>query len=304
MSTLTCLHCGASTTNGLVLCQRHLHALSEALTNLAAYYADTESLKPMRHSVRVRRAPASQVPSLGAGGDGWGRVDAAMYDAENTLTTWCRTLADDRGLTPPCIDLRDLPSSVRRLASWLESYATTVATLGWAAECLRDLRRTAHALRRVLDDADTGHFIGRCGAEVGRQDGQDGQVLTCPRGLYALEGESWKTCPECGHSHDVAARRAALKQATADELAPLRVVARAVVLLVPGEPSVERMIQRIKKWVQREQLDDYGLRHYDDGSGPDPVARKHYRIGDVLALVERDTRRIDASRCGSEGTAC
>lgn len=286
-STLSCLHCGARTSNGLVLCARHLHGLRETLAGLAAYYADVDRLQPGAR-LPVRRAIGWQPPTPGRTGD---RISAALSDAENTLTTWCRALAEDRDVVAPAVDLRDLAGSIGRCAAWLGSHATTIATLEWAAECLRDLRRAAAELRRLLDEADTGRFIGRCDAEVGLD--SEGEPVRCGRGLYAVEGESWKVCPECGHSHDVEAKRAALRRATADRLAPLRVVARAVVALT-GEPSLDRVTRRIEKWVERGQLADYGLRHFDDGSGPDPVARRHYRIGDVLALIDRDTRRIEA----------
>lgn len=287
MSALACLHCGAETTNGLALCERHLRQLEEIPADLAAWFADVDRLPPGSRLV-VHRTPESQAPSSAEDSD---RIGTALAQAENAVGTWCRVLAEERDLAPPALEVRELADSIRRAAGWLGSHATTIATCEWAAECLRDLRRSALVLRRVLDNADTGRFIGICGHRLpGRPDGPDGEPVVCTRGLYAVEGERWKTCPECGLAHDVERRREQLRREIADRLAPLRVVARAAVALTPEEPSVERATRRIEQWVRRGRLRDCGLRHYDDGSGPDPVARRHYRIGDVLALMERDTR--------------
>ena len=75
-----------------------------------------------------------------------------------------------------------------------------------------------------------------------------------------------------------------------DQLAPVRTIAKIVVELT-DEPSVERLTRRIEKWVDREQLVDYGVRVLDGRP------RRVYRIGDVLELVSGEVRPRDAAAC-------
>ncbi len=64
-----------------------------------------------------------------------------------------------------------------------------------------------------------------------------------------------------------------------DQVAPVSVIARVVVGLMDNETSVERLTNRIDKWVSRGQLHDLGVRVLDGRP------RRAYRVGDVFDLL-------------------
>lgn len=276
---MKCLNCAAETTNGLALCARCQQTLSVACVNVAAFFADVERIRPGQR-VKVRSAYVSTPPP--AAEPAPDRIGQALDLVATIVFGWCRNLEDDRpGIT--------MPGTTERRCGWLESHTASIATLEWAAECLREMRDCERRLRRILDNADTGHYAGVCGNEIGREE-VDGEVrtVTCERHLYA--SDNWVTCPECGRCWNSEERQAQMLAAARLELAPVRVIARVVVELT-DEPSVERLTRRIEKWVERKQLQDYGVRVLDG------KPRRVYRIDDVLRLVQGDVRPKDAKAC-------
>lgn len=267
---MNCLHCGADTTNGLALCARCLNTLSIACTNVAAYFTDVEKIQPGER-IPTRGVPKS-TPPPGADGERIDRISEALDHVTAIVAGWGRNLVDDRPGSG------SMPTTVVRVLGWLESHRTTIATLEWGGECLRELRQCERMLQRLLDRSDTGRFIGICSSEIGA-DTETDEMLLCDRALYAPESVSWVTCPQCGVSWPVAERRRLLADATRDELAPVRVIARVIVGLLPGQLSEERVTRRIEQWVRRGQLQDYGVRVIDG------KPRRVYRVGDVLEIV-------------------
>lgn len=275
---MNCLHCTAETTNGLALCSRCLNTLSIAFTNTAAYFSDVEKIKPGER-IRSKGVPKSAPPP----GFEPERVDRISHtlDYVTVITVgWARNLLDDRP------GIGTMPSTVTGVLGWLESHRGSIATLEWAGEVLREMRQCERMLQRLLDRSDTGRFVGVCSAEVGT-DTETGEVLLCDRALYAPESVSWVTCPQCGVSWPVAERRRVLAEATRDELAPVRIIARVIVGLMPGETSEEKLTRRIEQWVARDQLRDYGVRVLDG------KPRRVYRIGDVLEIVLGERKPSD-----------
>lgn len=282
MTTEHCQNCPSPTTDGVALCEGCRRTLSEALVNTAAYFADVDRIRPgtrvkVRSSYRSTPPPSIQPPR--------DKIAETLDDVATKVFGWCRAFQDDR-VTP------DFPATTERRLGWLESHTVSITTLPWAGECLREMLGCERALRRILDNADTGEYAGICGNEVGREVGEDGEVVTlyCPRHLYMPGGRAWVTCPECGRSWDGAGRRKQMAVQARDELAPIRTIARIVVELT-DEPSVEKLTRRIEKWVDRQVLEDYGVRVLDGHP------RRVYRIGDVLKLVAGEVRPRDAKAC-------
>lgn len=281
MSATTCTWCQAEVTNGLALCERCQTTLSHACVNSASYFADVERIRPGQR-VKAKSTYRSAPPP---------GVDPPRDPIANTLDYvsmvvfgWCRNLEDDRPVGA-------MPSTTVARLGWLESHRVTIATLEWAGECLRELRECERDLQRILDKADTGHYAGVCGNEIGREETDDGTVsLHCPRHLYVPAGESWVRCPECGRTWPATDRRTEMLRQARNEVAPVRVIANVVVQLTE-EPSVEKLTRRIEKWVERGQLKDYGVRVLDG------QPRRVYRIDDVVKLVTGELLPKDAKAC-------
>lgn len=275
-----CKHCTAEVSNGLALCDRCRETLAVACVNTSAYFTDVDRIRPGQR-VKVRTAYRSTPPP---GTEPPADPIAETLDLVATVVFgWCRNLEDDRpGLTK-------MGATTELRCAWLEAHVMTISTLEWAGECLREMLDSERQLRRILDNADTGHYAGICGNEIGREE-IDGQVypVTCERHLYSTD--NWVTCPECGRCWDSAERQAQMLMAARQELAPVRVIARIVVELT-DEPSVERLTRRIEKWVDRKQLHDYGIRVLDG------KPRRVYRIDDVMRLVSGEVTPREAQAC-------
>lgn len=278
---IRCLSCGAESSNGLTFCDRCRETFTVACVNVAAYFADVDRIRPGER-VKVRSAyRSSPPPGVDAPRD---PISDALDYVATIVYGWCQNLEDDRGAS-------GLPATTELRCGWLEHHRDSIATLEWAGECLRELLDCERMLRRILDKADTGRYAGVCGNEIGRQE-VDGEVspVYCARHLYGTVGTAWVTCPECGRCWDGEERRERMRKDAANELAPVRTIARIVVELT-DEPSVERLIRRIEKWVDRGQLPDYGVRVLDGRP------RRVYRIGDVLRLVAGEVAPKDVAAC-------
>lgn len=275
---MTCLSCTAEVTNGLALCDKCQQTLRVALVNTAAYYADAERIQPGQR-VKVRGAYQSTPPPAVAV-----RVDpisATTARVDALVIGWVRTLEDDR----PGIDRP--PRTVPLACGWLEHHVPTIATLEWAGEILREMRDCERWLQRLIDQSDTGWYAGACGNELGREE-VDGDVVAieCPRQLYGTEASAWVTCPECGRVWDADARREKMMADARDRTVPVRVLAQVVVGLT-DEPSVEKLIRRIEKWVEKGTLIKAGSKVYGKR------VRAVYRIGDVFDMVKGDRKPKD-----------
>lgn len=295
MSETTCIHCTAKVTNGLALCARCQTTLSVSLVNVAAYHADVLRIRPGER-VKVRSAYQSTPPPSTA--PPFDPISAHVAVVDNMLATWCRVLVDDRP------QVGHAPKGATKQAGWLEGHGKTIATLPWAAELLRDCLDAERSLQRILDRADTGWYAGKCSAELAPERAHDGftcgcachhaeacdvpggcgeettiPAVVCGRGLYGTPGHGWIRCPECGTTHDAGARREHMIAEAREQVAPVAVIARAVVGLLDTEQSVQRLTNRIDKWVSRKQLRDLGVRVVEGRP------RRVYRIGDVFDLL-------------------
>ena len=308
---MNCTNCTAEVTNGLALCAKCRQTLTVALVNVAAYHADVLRIRPGER-VKVRSTYQSTPPP---GATPTYDPISDVADAVATMVyTWCLALVDDRPTAGK------IPGETTTRCGWLEHHIPSIATLEWAAELLRDALAAERKLVRILDKADTGWYAGRCGSSLEEERIHDGTTclcachngiyqpcdmpggcgsevaviaaVTCERGLYATTGQSWIRCPECGTTHNVADRRAAMMDEAREQVAPVAVIARAVVGLIDTEASVERLANRIDQWVSRGQLHDLGVRVLT-GNKPQRV----YRIGDVFDLLERNLPRNKPEAC-------
>ena len=239
--------------------------------------------------------PGSRVLYEGEASEGTGdRISDRLDEAANMLTTWARVLTEARSFVRPlsCADavlsgeLSDewaeaLADDAALMVTWLcygfDRHLTTVATLDWCGDFVRDLAHHEAALRELTETAVPGWYAGVC-----RRD-------KCEARTYVVPGLTWVKCPGCGattyaRDHlDVVIREASEWVATPKRLA------EALVALVDSELSVERLRDRISKWGKRGHLE--AVRGLDaDGDSVGPI---RYRLGDVFARVasEGPTRR-------------
>jgi hypothetical protein len=110
----------------------------------------------------------------------------------------------------------------------------------------------------------------------------------CPADLFVTPGDTFLRCRTCGTFWSVAQRRDQVIAQARDALLPVAVIARAVVQLLEGEPSQQRLEARLRKWVERGLLDDYGVRVLEGRP------RRVYRLGDVIDRLTREASGVSA----------
>lgn len=295
---LRCLHCYATTTNGLALCDLCQRKATVDLEFLPVYFRNLARWRPGRAGSRP--VPGSRVLYDGPREPGTGdRISDALDEALNALTTWARDLTNDRGgysrpltmvdavLTSDLSDevadeLNDNPAwKVKWLCLAFESHLTSIATLEWCGEFVRELGQHEETLRGLTEVAVPGWYAGACARRVSME-------ANCGAATYVVPGLTWVTCGACGtttyardHLDTI------LAEARGWVARPMR-LAEAAVALVDTELSVPRLHKRISKWGEREQIE--ALRRTDaDG---DDVGPKRYRFGDVIdrLMTEGATR--------------
>lgn len=295
---MSCLNCSAETSNGLALCEMCQVAVAINLEHLPIYF---------RNLSRQRR-PGRPNGSLGGGGDHAGSdsipVGVMLGRAANDIDTWARALADDRG-----IDLPDLDSETETftaLCSILAEHITSIATLGWADQFVRDMAKHEKVLRELTETAVPGWYAGECRQVTGRD--MEGNQYECRTDTYVVPGLTWVKCSGCGAITYARDHIEVVLEEARTWTAPPKRIAEAIVALVDTEQSVPRLHDRIRQWEQRERLT--ALRHsgrthaWDEETNSIVVVEcevgiKRYRLGDVLDLVLSDTRRAKVANRAS-----
>lgn len=295
---MNCLHCSAETSNGLALCELCQLFAQSCLEHLAIYF---------RNLSRQRR-PGRPNGTLGGSEidrpDNVIPVGRALGKAANDIDTWARALADDRGIELP--DLNNEADTFAALCALLAERLTSIATLEWAGQFVRDIARHESVLVALTEVAVPGWYAGVCHHVTGRD--MEGNEYECGTDAYVVPGLTWVKCRGCG---TVTAARDHL-ETVLDEarswVAPPKRVAEALVALLDTEQSIPRLHDRIRQWEQRGRLTAHqhtGRTHaYDDATESIVVVEcavgiKRYRLGDVLDLVTADTRRARVdSRAG------
>jgi hypothetical protein len=296
-----CYHCHAPTTNGLALCQLSLEAARTYLTAIPVYF---------RNLARERR-PGRPNGSLGTSGqwllkhgdsDDGSLVQRALARAVNDLTTWTRTLIDDRGVEPP--DADDETQTVVALCGFLAEHLTSIATLEWAGQFVRDMSRHEKALRQITEIAVPGWYAGACRQPAGRD--MDGNEHVCGADIHVVPGLTWVTCQRCSATTHAADHLPAILDEAREWVARPKALAEALVALLDTEESVPRLYARIRQWAKREDIPTIKrtMRDhvYDDESEEIVVADvevgfARYRFGDVFdRVLLGDAPTVDASQ--------
>jgi hypothetical protein len=224
----------------------------------------------------------------------WNLDAANALDAGvNTLTTWARHCAQERGLTippvpgpiigPTCwgrpgrrcghrtcrrIGRRAGIHPMTHVAAWLVTQVTWLRHRPEAVEAWDELGDAVRVLVRVVDQPQPMVYLGPC--------------TGCAADLYARSRAETVACRECGTGHDAAELRESLLDEAAELLATASEAARAVTAL--GYPITPSMV-----W-------GYAHRGRLEAHATDVRGRPVYRVGDVWALaIEAEQRRAVAA---------
>ena len=279
---MNCLHCRAETTNGLALCELCRRKVSTDLEFLPVYFRNLARWRP----------PARPNGSLGASGtwlirrgDSEGSlIGHALECSANDLATWARALNDDRDVELPGTDTE--AATVAALCEWLTTNLTSIATLEWASQFVRDVDKHERILRGLTETAIPGWYAGECKRRVAMETDEDDGLCGAP--IHVVPGLTWVTCRSCRSTTYARDHLDTIIDEAREWVDRPMALAVAIVALVDTEMSAPRLHKRISKWGERHQIE--GLRRLDrDG---DPVGPKRFRFGDVLDLLfaEGETR--------------
>lgn len=295
---MNCLHCGATTTNGLALCDLCQRKASTIFDVLPIYFRNLARWRPGRAGSRP--VPGSRVLYDGTvRGSGTGdRISDSLDETLTALTTWARALTKDRGdfarpltfanavltdeLPPEIADELndDQPLAAAWLCIGLDHHLTSVATLDWCGEFVRELGAHETKLRGLTEASIPGWYAGEC--------------RRCKVPTYVVPGLTWVTCGGCGATTYARDSLDRIIAEASDWIARPKALAEAVVALVDTEQSVPRLHERIKKWGQRERITS--IRRTERGHVwllseeryavvDQEVGYARYRLGEVFGLL-------------------
>lgn len=218
---------------------KHLADSAELYHELAVQVA-----RQARYGDRVRLSAAE--PPLPFNPDA--AADVATID--NTLTTWARHVANERGHTAP--------ASGQNLMHWLSQQVDWLRYRPEAAEALDELDYAATLVVRCIDAPAVHWFAGPCDT--------DG----CTSDLYGRPGGKTIRCRDCRAEYDADERRRWLMGVAEDRLGTAVEVARFCSAM--RQEAVTTAM--IRGYAFRGRLAVHGAVH-------SPL----YRVGDVLAML-------------------
>jgi hypothetical protein len=282
-----CYSCQADTTNGLALCDLCQRFATSVFEMLPIYFRNLARWRPGRAGSRP--VPGSRVLYDGERSGSGDRVSRALDEAGTDLVGWAEVLADDRPEMRWPLDLADLTEVEQaiRLCEIFTGRLTTIATLEWCGEFVRNLSVCEALLRGLTETSVPGWYAGACTRRVSMEG-------PCGAPTYVVPGLTWVTCRTCGATTYARDHLETILNEARDWVArPMR-LAEAAVALVDTEMSVPRLHKRISKWGERGRIaaiDTLGYARELNYAG-EMYAPKRYLFGDVLALLfaEGETR--------------
>jgi hypothetical protein len=246
-------------------------------------------------------ARLARLGHAGGRGDGlpwsWEAADATWAVA-NTLTTWARHIAGERGITippapgrtigplcrgalschhPSCTLIRSrLPvHPLTHLAGWLAEQVVWLRHRPEAREALDELGDAARLAARTVDNPPDRWYAGPCGARP------DGRAIPCEAELYPVTGVRVIRCPDCGTRHDPDARRDWLLDLARDQLAHAGWLASALTRLT-------------ERTVSAASIRGLAFRGRITAHGVDESGRPLYQVGEVWDIVRQSAREREA----------
>jgi hypothetical protein len=233
-----------------------------------------------------------------------------------SLTTWARALVDDRGdFARPltfanavlCDDLPaalaeeftdDRAKAVTWLCAGLDHHMTSIATLDWCGEFVRDLNRHEETLRGLTETLVPGWYAGGCTRRLTMEG-------ACGHPTYVVPGLTWVTCQACGSTTYARDHLNAVLNEAREWVARPKAIAEAIVALVDTEGSVPKLYTRIRQWAHIKALPPIHRTQRDHVWSNETkaivvaeveVGHARYRFGDVLDLALRNAPSEERSQ--------
>ncbi|ACZ29586.1 hypothetical protein Xcel_0547 [Xylanimonas cellulosilytica DSM 15894] len=207
----------------------------------------------------------------------------ARWELLNTLTAAADDIARRRGLHRPY-------NTPQALAAWLTGNVPWIRAQPDGGNLIAELLDAIDTMKRAIDVPATMRYAGPCNADIDVTTetvvaGVPTTTLTtrpCYGELYARPGAIDVTCPDCGATYPVTARRAWLLDQVTDVLLPAAEMAVAVNGLLDTDVKAARLATNIRWWKSVGRLPEKGRTR--DG-------RPKYRVGDVVDLVVQSAKR-------------
>lgn len=285
----SCHRCGRPVADSAPCCTACVEQTKANLDYVAANAADLETTLTRQDRV-----------SSGTGGRASAETPLPInlhasdvgHRLRNTLTTWTRLVAEERGTTlreafPPCTGgdgswcthkaCRD-PQYVsnKDMAAWLSDRLGWIAHREWGPDCFDELSRVAVDLGRAIDSPPPMISLGRCDAD------------DCNGELRAHQEAVFVRCPECRESYDIAKRKDQLLQ-KADHL---RRNAASIARILTAATGTELPVKKVYNWVQRGNLVPVGK---DDSRRPlySLGAARRLHLNDIQQAIAKAARATE-----------
>lgn len=175
----------------------------------------------------------------------------AMASIVNTVTTWARHIADERG--------QATPSAAAHLMAWLAGQTDWLRYRQEADQAFDELDYAARLVVRTIDAPRPHWYAGRC---------------ACGEDLYGRPGAAEVVCRRCGCVYEAESLRGVLLDAANDVLGTAAELSRFVSAM-RGELTTSAQIR------------GYAHRGRITAHGADRAGNPTYRLGDVLDVLER-----------------
>lgn len=237
------------------VCQHCADRLERALGDVGALWEelDTVLTKQARYAAAEFRRGEQALPFNDVASEiGW--------VLRNTLSTWCRLIAEERGKELP----EDNPPAVAR---WLLSHTLWLRHQRAGHEAIEEIKAAVDAVRKAVDRPAPRIYAGPC--------------PDCAKDMYGRPGAESVECRPCGVTYTVKVRVEWMRS----ELHGKLVTAREAIALL-GRMGLPLSQKTIEKWYQRKRLTSGS----DDRDG-----KRLYLFDDVWLLAAGDTPSEQAS---------
>lgn len=246
MSTDPCMvdWCDRPVGDGYV-CQRCADRLERALGDVPALWEelDTVLTKQARYAAAEARRGERSLPfNPEASEIGW--------VLRNTLSTWCRLIAEERGKPLP----EDNPPAI---AKWLLNHTTWLRHREFGHQAVEEITSVVGQVRKMVDRPAERIYAGPC--------------KDCGKDMYGKPDASSVDCRPCGLSYDVTEMREWMRAQVYGRLVTAR---EGVILLCRFGLPVQQ--KTIDKWWERKRIPDHGK---------DPDGKRLYLFDDLVTLA-------------------
>lgn len=270
--------CGRATRDAAYVCDGCGDELARALGDVPWLDEELETSISKQRGVDYRTLGGSKgakKPSERPSPVQWGASEARAH-LRALLVSWSLFCASEGVRHRERND--DLPAdTLAAMSRWLLCRVDGLALHEIGSDAVDEITDAVARCRRMVDKPVEKWFAGPCNE--------------CKTDLFARAGSREVECSACGLVYDMGERREWLREAARDHLATATEIARAIVVWGDGPASEHLLIDRIRKWAERE---------------PRLIERGHvtvrgreralYRVGDVMDRLTDDARESSVKR--------